>query len=55
MFVPPITMKKEKVCYSETLVHMFSTKLHKITTKATIELKKDYSFVSCNELCKPEQ
>jgi len=25
------------------------------STKATIELKKVYSFVSCNELCKPEQ
>jgi len=31
------------------------TKLHEITTKATIESKKDYSFVSCNESCKPEQ
>jgi len=31
------------------------TKLHEITSKATIELKQDYSFVCCNELCKPEQ
>jgi hypothetical protein len=36
-------------------VATYGTKLHDITTKATIDLKRDYSFISCNESCKPEQ
>lgn len=53
MCMPLASLKKETVCYCGIVVRMYQCFI--VTTKAAIVLKKNYSFVSSNPLCKPEQ